>query len=230
MPPSGRITSDVERARRIRLLIHDQDLLICLYPHLFAVKQMLRLTGIRSTKVRRFHDSRAEAMAYLTQVNTPHWLLVSEQLSDGSGLDFLRDCKRLQVSHRGLLLINRSRSNTVRLARRLRVDACLDERSVEERSGALIAALTAMKSGQHYEDPRLVEEDGTEPSKPTELSERQLEILALVAEGLSNREIAARLYISVNTVSDHLSEILARLGVANRASAVSSALRLGLIP
>lgn len=58
----------------------------------------------------------------------------------------------------------------------------------------------------------------------------QLEILALVAEGLSNRQIADQLNISVNTARDHFSEILTRLDVSNRASAVSAALRLGLIP
>ena len=55
-------TSDFEKARRIRSLINDQDLLICLYPHLFAVEQMLRLFGMHSSRIRRFYDSRAEAM------------------------------------------------------------------------------------------------------------------------------------------------------------------------
>ena len=230
MPGTGLNSSDVEKARRIRSLIHDQDLLICLYPHLFAVEQMLRLFGMHSSRIRRFHDSGAEAMAYLKSIDTPHWLLVSEQLRDGSGLDFLRDCKRLSQAHRGLLLINRPGGSSLRLARRLGVDACLDERSVEARNGALIAALSAMKGGLHFVDPCLMAEDHVASETPKKLSERQLEILTLVAEGLSNRQIADRLHISINTARDHLSEILTRLDVGNRASAVSSALRLGLIP
>ena len=231
MPQNGSETSDLQKARRIRSLIHDQDLLICLYPHLFAVEQMLRLSGMQSKRIRRFYDSRAEAMMYLKNVKTPHWLLVSEQLSDGSGLDLLRDCKRFPISHRTLLLINRQGKSSLRIARRLNVDAILNERSVEQRSGALINALTCMKQAKHYEDPSLLEGErilARENAKV--LSERQLEILALVAEGLSNRQIADQLNISVNTARDHCSEILTRLDVSNRASAVSAALRLGLIP
>ena len=85
-------------------------------------------------------------------------------------------------------------------------------------------------AGRHFVDPSLIDADRVESEPPKMLSERQLEILALVAEGLSNREIADRLHISVNTARDHLSEILSRLGVGNRASAVSAALRLRLIP
>ncbi|EAQ70515.1 two-component system response regulator RR class II (RRII)-LuxR [Synechococcus sp. RS9909] len=231
MGTSLRPLGDIERARRIRRLIHDQDLLVCLYPHLFAVKQMARLAGMHSPKERRFLDSRAEAIGYLESVNTPHWLLISEQLSDGSGLELLRDCKRLNSNHRCLLLLNRPRKDSLRLARQLRADACIDERSVEQRSGALIAALQALKDGHRYLDPLLGEANVMEPSdQGVVLSERQLEILALVAEGLSNREIATQLQITANTVRDHLSEIMQRLGVGNRASAVSSALRLRLIP
>jgi len=53
------------------------------------------------------------------------------------------------------------------------------------------------------------------------LSPRQIEILALVAEGLSNAEIAARLYLTESTVKWHVRKILRALGVANRAQAVA---------
>ncbi|MGN6587889.1 MAG: PAS domain-containing protein [Solirubrobacterales bacterium] len=53
------------------------------------------------------------------------------------------------------------------------------------------------------------------------LSSRQLEILALVAEGLSNAEIASRLYLGESTVKWHIRKILKALGVANRAQAVA---------
>jgi DNA-binding NarL/FixJ family response regulator len=56
------------------------------------------------------------------------------------------------------------------------------------------------------------------------LTERELELLKLVAEGLQNREIANKLFISENTVKYHLKSILQKLGVKNRAEAVASAL------
>jgi LuxR family maltose regulon positive regulatory protein len=62
------------------------------------------------------------------------------------------------------------------------------------------------------------------------LSERELEVLQLIAEGLSNGEIAARLYISLSTVKGHTANIFGKLGVKNRTQAVSRARTLGLLP
>lgn len=61
------------------------------------------------------------------------------------------------------------------------------------------------------------------------LSKRELEVLALVAEGLKNREIAQRLYISKATVKTHLIHIYAKLQVENRTAAVTQALACGLL-
>jgi DNA-binding CsgD family transcriptional regulator/tetratricopeptide (TPR) repeat protein len=60
------------------------------------------------------------------------------------------------------------------------------------------------------------------------LTGREIEVLALVAEGRSNREIARELFITDKTASAHVSHILMKLGVANRAAAAAAAHRLGL--
>src|SRR5919204_362318 len=57
------------------------------------------------------------------------------------------------------------------------------------------------------------------------LTERELEVLALVAQGLTNRQISSRLFISSATVRTHLEHIYDKLGVHNRAGAVSAAFR-----
>jgi DNA-binding CsgD family transcriptional regulator len=62
------------------------------------------------------------------------------------------------------------------------------------------------------------------------LTEREREVLALLAAGLSNREIAARLYIAPKTASVHVSRILAKLGAASRTQAAAIAHRAGLDP
>jgi DNA-binding NarL/FixJ family response regulator len=61
------------------------------------------------------------------------------------------------------------------------------------------------------------------------LSAREREILVLLADGLSNGEIAARLYLGVGTVKDHVSAILTKLGVNGRVQAALAAERAGLL-
>ncbi|MBO3747910.1 response regulator transcription factor [Streptosporangiaceae bacterium NEAU-GS5] len=62
------------------------------------------------------------------------------------------------------------------------------------------------------------------------LTSREREVLALVAEGMSNREIAERLFISQKTASVHVSNILAKLGVTSRGQAAAVAHHEGLTP
>lgn len=62
------------------------------------------------------------------------------------------------------------------------------------------------------------------------LSKRELEVLQLMASGLSNQEIAARLYVSLNTVKTHTSRVFEKLDVKRRTQAIEKAKRLSLIP
>jgi DNA-binding NarL/FixJ family response regulator len=61
------------------------------------------------------------------------------------------------------------------------------------------------------------------------LTSRELDVLALIGEGLSNAEIADRLFLGTGTVKDHISAILAKLGAANRVQAAVVAHRAGLV-
>jgi LuxR family maltose regulon positive regulatory protein len=62
------------------------------------------------------------------------------------------------------------------------------------------------------------------------LTEREIEVLALVAEGLTNRQIASRLFLSLNTVKTHTGNIYGKLGVNRRTQAVAKARALGILP
>jgi DNA-binding CsgD family transcriptional regulator len=62
------------------------------------------------------------------------------------------------------------------------------------------------------------------------LSARELEVLQLIADGLSNRQIAGRLFVSLNTIKTHTSNLFLKMEVERRTQAIEMAKRLGLIP
>lgn len=105
--------------------------------------------------------------------------------------------------------------------------------------GRLIEAIRGTAAGASHIDPqvagkllaRVAQQPG--PSQESHvlqaLSERELEVLRLLARGLSNTEIAGRLYLSEGTVRNYVSSLLAKLDVADRTQAAILALRLGLV-
>jgi len=67
------------------------------------------------------------------------------------------------------------------------------------------------------------------PENPEDLTEREIEILKLLARGKANKEIASSLFVGEKTVKSHVSRILAKLGVQSRTQAALHAVRIGLV-
>lgn len=95
----------------------------------------------------------------------------------------------------------------------------------------LVQAVHKAAAGQTYMQPALGAQLAAEPEKPPtpDLSERETDVLRLIALGHTNTEIAEQLYISVRTVETHRAHIQQKLGVSTRAELVRSALSRGLV-
>jgi DNA-binding NarL/FixJ family response regulator len=98
-------------------------------------------------------------------------------------------------------------------------------------AGAVAAALAAAAQGLSVLDPEVAPGWIRPPEDaPSEgLTAREAEVLGLLAEGLSNKVIAARLGISEHTAKFHVNAILSKLGAESRAAAIVKAARLGLV-
>jgi two-component system, NarL family, response regulator LiaR len=108
---------------------------------------------------------------------------------------------------------------------------CIKGATVER----LLNAISAAVEGATYLDPQIARRviENLKPpspsSNPAHLSQRELEVLKLMVDGLSNPEIAEKLYLSPNTVKTHVRGIMNKLSVDDRVQAAVVALRSGLV-
>jgi DNA-binding NarL/FixJ family response regulator len=93
----------------------------------------------------------------------------------------------------------------------------------------LAAAVKRVAAGETVLDPAVVRAPSLTGERTRRLTPRELEVLQLICDGLSNREIAARLDLSVNTIAVHRANIMNTLGVHKTAELVVYALQHGLI-
>jgi DNA-binding NarL/FixJ family response regulator len=133
-----------------------------------------------------------------------------------------------------ILLLSDERSDAQQLAGAERVWGILP---LDAGEAELEAAIRALGEGLVVGAPSLLREAWRKPSvvplngveTAEQLTGREVEVLALMARGLANKQIAMELGISEHTVKFHLSSIYAKLGATGRAEAVSIGTRLGLI-
>jgi two-component system, NarL family, response regulator DevR len=160
----------------------------------------------------------------------PRVLVLDDELPDGSGLDLCHDLRLLSPETRVVVLTSRDSQEAVVEAMQAGAVGYL-LKQVEGTS--LLSAVRTIGSGGSVVDPALarrmvdwMEQPTEEPQALGGLTEQQLRILALLAQGLTNREIGARLYLAEKTVKNHVTRILAKLGVQRRTQAALLASRL----
>jgi DNA-binding NarL/FixJ family response regulator len=110
----------------------------------------------------------------------------------------------------------------------------LDDATASRVDGVILKSVTGARLVEALERVHRGEAVGVgesrEEAEVTVLSEREREVLALLAQGASNREIAAELYLSIDTVKTHLRRLFSKLEVSNRTRAALEAERFGVAP
>ncbi|NKS73588.1 response regulator [Rhodococcus hoagii] len=166
-------------------------------------------------------ESRSQALARIPALH-PDVVLLDVRLPDGSGIDV---CRQLRADMPDL--------------RCLMITAFPDERAVREAvaagaKGYLVKDIRGMQLvqavrevGAGHEIPFPVPPT-RQPGAPGELTAQERRLLALLGEGLTNRQIAARMFLAEKTVKNYVSRLLEKLGVERRAQAAVLAARSGL--
>ncbi|MFI6409877.1 response regulator [Streptomyces sp. NPDC050548] len=157
----------------------------------------------------------------------PHVAVLDVRLPDGNGITVCREL-RDQMPELAVLMLTSFDDEDALL------DAIMAGASgyvLKQIKGTdLVSAVRTVASGQSMLDPattaRLMRSLRAEPAQAPEiapelasLSPREREILALIGDGLTNREIGKKLYLSEKTVKNHISRLLAKLGVQRRVQA-----------
>jgi DNA-binding NarL/FixJ family response regulator len=160
---------------------------------------------------------------------TPDVVLLDLKLPTVDGVETLRMLRDRGVSAKVLILTSFTEPTSVVPALRAGASGYLFKDVAPE---ALAQAVRAVHAGQVLLEPdvaaALLSGDGTN-DRSASLTEREREVLAEIARGRSNREIARALVLSEKTVKTHVSSILAKLGLADRTQAALYAVRSGIV-
>ncbi|TDD14999.1 response regulator transcription factor [Nonomuraea diastatica] len=164
----------------------------------------------------------------LARALDPDVILMDLRMPRMDGVTAIRELARLGLKARVLVLTTYDTDSDVLPAIEAGATGYLLKDALREE---LARAVAAAARGEAALSPSVATRLLGQVRAPADpLSGRELEILDLIAQGTTNREAAARLFISEATVKTHLLHIYAKLGVNDRAAAVAAAFQRGLLP
>ena len=169
----------------------------------------------------------AEAVAY-AQALDPDVVLMDLRMPGMDGVAAIRKLATLAIRAKVLVLTTYDTDSDVLPA----IEAGATGYLLKDTPRAeLLRAVRAAARGEAVLSPTVATKLLGQVRAPAkdDLSKRELEVLALIAKGATNREAAAKLFISEATVKTHLLHLYAKLGVSDRAAAVATAFARGLL-
>jgi len=160
----------------------------------------------------------------------PHVAVLDARLPDGSGIEVCRAVRAVDDSIRALILTSYDDDEALFAA----IMAGASGYVLKEVTGLnLVSAVRQVAGGMSLIDPaltaRVLERVRNGPTTAPELeslTEREMELLGLIAEGLTNRQIGERMFLAEKTIKNYVSAILAKLGLERRTQAAVLASRL----
>ena len=168
----------------------------------------------------------------LFKTTKPDLALVDLRLGNECGLELITDAKRLGVTCKFVVLTSSSEENDFKKAKEIGVEGYILKEALPEE---LLHALTVIRKGRKYYDTAVLDllmnsnvplvEDG----HIEQLTPKEKEILIELGKGHSNKEISKTLYITEFTVKKHVSQVFAKLGLADRTQAALYANAKGLV-
>jgi DNA-binding NarL/FixJ family response regulator len=158
-------------------------------------------------------------------------LLLDHRLPDGDGIASIPRLQELAPDAR-IIVLTASTSDDLLLA--ALENGAAGFVSKTRGLGELKSAVSAVVAGESVVSPELLTRliprlTRRESRQPVQLTERELEVLSLVAQGLSNAAIAEALFVSVHTVRNHVANLSSKLGAHSKLEALTIALREGII-
>lgn len=208
--------ADVHETRRIRVFLLDDHEIVRR-----GIAELL--SGEPDIEVVGQSGSAAQAVRRIPALR-PDVAILDARLEDGSGIDVCRDVRSVDPTIRALILTSYEDDDALFAAIMAGAAGYLLK---EVRAAGLVDAVRRVAAGQSLLDPAVtatvlerLRSGGTAADPRLRgLSEQEQRILALIGDGLSNREIAADLFLAEKTVKNYVSSILAKLGLGSRTQA-----------
>jgi two-component system, NarL family, response regulator len=161
----------------------------------------------------------------IVQRDRPDLILLDLRMPGMDGIGVLHALKKFEKPPRVMVLTSFEKEEDIYRAIRAGAQGYLLKDTTESE---MIAAISAVHAGKRY-IPRHIAARLADRMMRSDLTGRELQILELLAQGSTNKEIAAALDISDNTVRHHVNNIMDKLEVSDRTEAVATAMRSGLL-
>ncbi len=168
----------------------------------------------------------SSALAYLKQNVLPDVILMDINLPDKSGIDL---CKEVKETYPACFIIGLSTFNQQSFVQKMLDNGASGYILKNVDKEEIIEAIQVVMKGKTFLSHEAAQTLKNNTPSDIVLTRREKEILELIAEGLTNNEIAQQLFISISTVDTHRKNLLAKLETKNTASLVKRAIQLQLI-